>query len=251
MFHGLYLKKISLKIIALLYQVGSLIESNYPRFHLSQQVKMELSITRSVHFQPLTINLLLVIQLKNKKEKERMTCFSDYPIRQKSITFTDLSPYNFHSLLLSAFISLPNKVQTTEMGLHSLISLTTTILFLSLLPVHTESAQLPFSCDSSNPSTSSYPFCKTSLPISKRAQDLVSRLTLDEKISQLVNTAAPIPRLGIPGFEWWSEALHGVANAGPGIHFNGTIKAATSFPQVILTAASFDTGLWYRIGQVS
>ncbi|KAM3688334.1 hypothetical protein ACJW31_10G141600 [Castanea mollissima] len=136
------------------------------------------------------------------------------------------------------------------MGLHSLISLTTTILFLSLLPVHTDSAQPPFSCDSSNPSSSSYPFCKTSLPISKRAQDLVSRLTLDEKISQLVNTAPPIPRLGIPGFEWWSEALHGVANAGPGIHFNGTIKAATSFPQVILTAASFDTGLWYRIGQV-
>lgn len=137
------------------------------------------------------------------------------------------------------------------MGLHSLISLTTTILFLSLLLVHTDSAQPPFSCDSSNPSTGSYPFCKTSLPISERAQDIVSRLTLDEKISQLVNTAPPIPRLGIPGFEWWSEALHGVANAGPGIHFNGTIKAATSFPQVILTAASFDTSLWHRIGQVS
>ena len=137
------------------------------------------------------------------------------------------------------------------MGLRSLISLTTTILFLSLLLVHTDSAQPPFSCDSSNPSTGSYPFCKTSLPISERAQDIVSRLTLDEKISQLVNTAPPIPRLGIPGFEWWSEALHGVANAGPGIHFNGTIKAATSFPQVILTAASFDTSLWHRIGQVS
>jgi len=74
---------------------------------------------------------------------------------------------------------------------------------------------------------------------------------LDEKISQLVSTAPPIARLGIPGYQWWSEALHGVANVGPGIHFNGIIKSATSFPQVILTAASFDTHLWYRIGQVS
>ncbi|KAE8077342.1 hypothetical protein FH972_015914 [Carpinus fangiana] len=120
-----------------------------------------------------------------------------------------------------------------------------------LLLVHTtESTQPPFSCDASNPSTKSFPFCQASLPIRKRVQDLVSRLTLDEKISQLVNTAPPIPRLGIPGYQWWNEALHGVANAGPGIHFDGAIKAATSFPQVILTAASFDTHLWYRIGQV-
>ncbi|GMY17254.1 probable beta-D-xylosidase 7 [Fagus crenata] len=133
------------------------------------------------------------------------------------------------------------------MGLHFFISL---FLFFSLLLVHTESTQPPFSCDSSNPTTRSLPFCKTSLPISKRARDLISRLTLDEKISQLVNTAPPIPRLGIPAYQWWSEALHGVANAGPGVHFDGAIKSATSFPQVILTAASFDTNLWYRIGQV-
>lgn len=87
--------------------------------------------------------------------------------------------------------------------------------------------------------------------MSGRVQDLISRLTLEEKISQLVSSAPPIPRLGVPGFEWWSEALHGVSNAGRGITFNGNIKAATSFPQVILTAASFDAHLWYRIGQVS
>ncbi|XWS25263.1 hypothetical protein CRYUN_Cryun27aG0054300 [Craigia yunnanensis] len=119
---------------------------------------------------------------------------------------------------------------------------------VSLL-THVGSTQPPFSCDSSDPSTKNYPFCQTTLPISQRARDLVSRLTLDEKISQLVNSAPAIPRLGIPAYEWWSEALHGVANVGPGIKFDGTIKAATSFPQVILTAASFDAYQWYRIGQ--
>ncbi|KAJ6307118.1 hypothetical protein OIU78_022241 [Salix suchowensis] len=111
------------------------------------------------------------------------------------------------------------------------------------------STQPPFSCDSSNPSTKTFPFCKTTLPISQRANDLVSSLTLDEKISQLINSARPIPRLGIPGYQWWSEALHGVAYAGPGIRFNGSIERATSFPQVILSAASFDANQWYRISQ--
>ena len=125
-----------------------------------------------------------------------------------------------------------------------------TFTFFTLSVLRVESTQPPFSCDSSNPSTKAFPFCETTLPISQRARDLVSRLTLDEKISQLVNSAPPIPRLGIPGYEWWSEALHGVSNAGPGIHFNDNIKGATSFPQVILTAASFDAYQWYRIGQV-
>lgn len=133
------------------------------------------------------------------------------------------------------------------MGLLHTLSLITLLILLHT----TESTQPPFSCDSSNPSTKFFPFCKTSLPIKKRVHDLVSRLTLDEKISQLVNTAPSIPRLGIPAYQWWSEALHGVANVGPGIHFNGPIHSATSFPQVILTAASFDARLWYRIGQVS
>ncbi|XP_076897907.1 putative beta-D-xylosidase 7 [Bidens hawaiensis] len=124
-----------------------------------------------------------------------------------------------------------------------LVCLTLTILIL------TESTQPPFACDSSKPATKSYTFCNLRLPISARVKDLVSRLTLDEKISQLVNAAPAIPRLGIPAYEWWSEALHGVSNSGFGILLNGTIKNTTSFPQVILTAASFNARLWYRIGQ--
>ncbi|GLU16210.1 hypothetical protein SLE2022_326550 [Rubroshorea leprosula] len=133
------------------------------------------------------------------------------------------------------------------------------LAIISLIPIFwllllAYAAQPPFACHPSDPLTKSYPFCKTTLPINQRVQDIISRLTLDEKISQLVNTAPPIPRLGIPRYQWWSEALHGIAyfpanSSTYSIHFNGKIRAATSFPQVILTAASFDAHLWYRIGK--
>lgn len=118
-----------------------------------------------------------------------------------------------------------------------------------LCAVVAEAAGLPpFGCDASN---NNYGFCRRGVPIRERARDLVSRLTLEEKVSQLVNEAAEIPRLGIPAYEWWSEALHGVADAGPGVSLRGQkIPAATSFPQVILTAASFDSHLWFRIARV-
>ncbi|CAH2073220.1 unnamed protein product [Thlaspi arvense] len=98
------------------------------------------------------------------------------------------------------------------------------------------------------PHFSSYPFCNVSLPVRQRALSLVSLLTLQEKIGQLSNTAASVPRLGIPPYEWWSESLHGIADNGPGVSFNGSISAATSFPQVIVSAASFNRTLWYEIG---
>jgi beta-glucosidase len=67
------------------------------------------------------------------------------------------------------------------------------------------------------------------LPAEQRAADLVKRMTLEEKASQLVNQARAIPRLGVPGYDWWSEALHGVAT-------NGT----TEFPEPVALAATFD-----------
>ncbi|EYU39877.1 hypothetical protein MIMGU_mgv1a018879mg [Erythranthe guttata] len=122
------------------------------------------------------------------------------------------------------------------------------LLFLLLLRL-AASAPPPFSCDASDPKTKTFGFCKTNLPIDERVHDLITRLTIDEKISQLVNSAPAIPRLGISAYEWWSEALHGVSGWGLGVSFNGTIKGATSFPQVILSASTFDSNLWYRIGQ--
>ncbi|RYR39707.1 hypothetical protein Ahy_A09g045286 isoform B [Arachis hypogaea] len=108
----------------------------------------------------------------------------------------------------------------------------------------------PFACDPKDRATKNLPFCKVSLPIRLRVKDLIGRLTLQEKVTLLVNNAAAVPRLGIKGYEWWSEALHGVSNVGPGTKFGGPFPAATSFPQVITTAASFNASLWEEIGRV-
>ena len=73
-----------------------------------------------------------------------------------------------------------------------------------------------------------------------RAADLVGRLTLQEKVLQMQNAAPAIARLGIPAYDWWSEALHGVARAG----------RATVFPQAIGLAATWDTELMHRVADV-
>lgn len=111
------------------------------------------------------------------------------------------------------------------------------------------SAEVQYACDLRNPELSSFPFCDTSLSDRERVGDLVSRLTLEEKLQQLVNKAEEISRLGIPRYQWWNEGLHGVAFS-PGVDFNGSIHRATSFPAPILTSASFNTTLWHMIGQV-
>ena len=62
--------------------------------------------------------------------------------------------------------------------------------------------------------TSGALYSDPSQPINVRVDDLVKQMTLEEKASQLVNQARAIPRLQVPAYDWWSEALHGVANAG-------------------------------------
>ncbi|KAJ1696210.1 hypothetical protein LUZ63_004722 [Rhynchospora breviuscula] len=121
---------------------------------------------------------------------------------------------------------------------------------LALSPLLALSSDPPFSCDPSYPSSRNYAFCNAKLPIEQRAQDLVSRLTVEEKIAQLGDVAPAISRLGVPAYKWWSEALHGVAYGGRGsTNYDGKIKSATSFPQVILTGATFNPLLWYKIGE--
>jgi len=82
-------------------------------------------------------------------------------------------------------------------------------------------------------------YLDTSLPAQQRAQDLVHRMTVEEKVTQLVNQSRGIPRLNIPAYDWWSEALHGVAA-------NGT----TEFPEPIALAAAFDTEAIHRMAVV-
>ncbi|XP_043710651.1 beta-D-xylosidase 4-like [Telopea speciosissima] len=75
-------------------------------------------------------------------------------------------------------------------------------------------------------------------------------MTLEEKVAQLGDKAMGVQRLNLPGYEWWSEALHGVSDVGPGTRFDQTVPSATSFPTVILTTSSFNETLWKTIGEV-
>ncbi|KAL0422351.1 UNVERIFIED_CONTAM: Beta-xylosidase/alpha-L-arabinofuranosidase 2 [Sesamum latifolium] len=108
-----------------------------------------------------------------------------------------------------------------------------------------------FACDvTSNPGLMNFSFCDPSLDLKTRVDDLVSRLTLEEKFGWLVSGARGVSRLGIPNYEWWSEALHGVSYTGPGTKFASPVPGATSFPQVILTAGTFNESLFELIGKV-
>jgi len=80
----------------------------------------------------------------------------------------------------------------------------------------------------------------TNLSAEKRAEDLVSKMTLEEKVSQLRYDAYAIDRLGIPAYNWWNESLHGVARAG----------TATMFPQAIGLAAIFDEEIIKKVGDI-
>jgi beta-glucosidase len=74
------------------------------------------------------------------------------------------------------------------------------------------------------------PYLNPALPPETRATDLIQRMTLEEKASQLINQARAIPRLKVPAYDWWSESLHGVA-----------VDGTTEFPEPIGLAATFDT----------
>jgi beta-glucosidase len=86
----------------------------------------------------------------------------------------------------------------------------------------------------------SYPFQDPSLPVARRVDDLVGRMTLEEKASQMRHAAPAIPRLDIPAYDWWSEGLHGIARSG----------YATVFPQAIGLAATWDPALLHRVSSV-
>ena len=83
-------------------------------------------------------------------------------------------------------------------------------------------------------------YLDASLPLEQRVDDLVSRMTLEEKVLQMQHTAPAIPRLGIPAYDWWNEALHGVARSG----------YATVFPQAIGMTATWDSDLVHREGRL-
>ncbi len=79
-------------------------------------------------------------------------------------------------------------------------------------------------------------YLNPSLPAEQRAADLVQRMTLEEKATQLVNQARAIPRLNVPAYDWWSEALHGVA-----------VDGTTEFPEPIGLGATFDPATIHKM----
>jgi beta-glucosidase len=81
------------------------------------------------------------------------------------------------------------------------------------------------------------PYLDPSLPTEQRAADLVSRMTLEEKVSEMRNSSEAIPRLNVPAYDWWNEGLHGVARSG----------YATMFPQAIGMAATWDAPLFKQL----
>ncbi len=95
---------------------------------------------------------------------------------------------------------------------------------------------LLFACEGYGPS-----YQNTRLDFETRAADLVSRMTLEEKVSQLTHEADAVERLDIPAYNWWNECLHGVARSGK----------ATVFPQAIGMAATFDRDLMFRMADVT
>lgn len=103
------------------------------------------------------------------------------------------------------------------------------LLAAGLLLVKTNKAQTDYR---------SLPMWNTQLSFEARVQDVVSRLTLEEKVKQMLNATPAIPRLGIPAYEWWNEVLHGVAR---------TPFKVTVFPQAIAMAATWDTNSLYRM----
>jgi beta-glucosidase len=87
-----------------------------------------------------------------------------------------------------------------------------------------------------------FPMWDPSLPVEQRVNDVVSRLTLEEKVKQMLNATPAIPRLGIPPYDWWNEVLHGVAR---------TPFRVTSYPQAIGMAATWDTNSLYQMADYS
>src|SRR6266542_3827845 len=90
---------------------------------------------------------------------------------------------------------------------------------------------------SANDVTTQAAYQNPNLPTETRVNDLLSRMTLEEKAGQMMNAAPGIPRLGIPQYDWWNECLHGVGRAG----------IATVFPQAIGLAATWNKSLMHRV----
>lgn len=118
------------------------------------------------------------------------------------------------------------------------------LVFLLTITVHIYGQNTSFPDCKAGP-LETFPICNSALPSRERAADLVSRMNISEKISQMSTSASAIPRLGLPAYQWWTEALHGLSHHG--IQYGGDLPAATSFPMIINIGATFNMTLVYHM----
>jgi beta-glucosidase len=123
------------------------------------------------------------------------------------------------------FLRLVSSAGNTQQKLNKVVSLRNCVKALITITI----ISISTTCLSQQVS---YPFQNPSLSFEERVNDLVSRMTLEEKVAQMLNAAPAIPRLGVPAYDWWNEVLHGVARSP---------YRVTSYPQAIAMAATFDT----------
>ncbi|KAL6851911.1 hypothetical protein ACP4OV_020096 [Aristida adscensionis] len=110
---------------------------------------------------------------------------------------------------------------------------------------------------------SRFPYCDASLPYAARVRDLVGWMTVEEKVANLGDWSGGAPRVGLPRYEWWSEALHGISSRGPATLYDdlagkpgnhsghAAVYNGTVFANVINSAAAFNETLWNAIGQAT
>ncbi len=142
-----------------------------------------------------------------------------------------------HTTLLAHFVEVnrekKTKINTTDMmGIHVVLLVTIAIMVDGLRDNFPDCKTGPLS---------TFPICNQSIPTDQRAADLISRMTTAEKIIRMREHGASVSRIGLPAFNFWSEALHGVCSSS---------SAATSFPQIINLGATFNMSLVHRIASV-
>ena len=116
------------------------------------------------------------------------------------------------------------------------------------VPVPPPPPKLMNPCINASFAASKQRWCDHTLPLSERVDDMVSRMSLKEKIGALRDESAPIPSLELPYYDWWSEATHGVASGGHGARNTDAEPYQTNFPFPITTGMAFNRTLWLKTG---
>ena len=116
------------------------------------------------------------------------------------------------------------------------------------VPVPPPPPKLYNPCINTSSAASKMHWCDHTLPMDARVADMVSRMSLSEKIGALRDESAPIASLDLPYYDWWNEATHGVASGEHGVRNTDAEPYQSNFPFPILTGMSFNRTLWYQTG---